>query len=177
MNHTLSDIKRLRRNLGITQTELANAASVSQSMIAKIESGILDPGFSKAQKIFDTLDVISSKNTKKASDIMISKVISVTPSTSVSSIIKILNKYSVSQVPVISKGVVVGIVTESGLLKALTDNRKIVDDIMDETPPTVSRDTSLKIIIEILKSYPVVLVMEKGLLKGIITKSDLLMKI
>ena len=35
----LEEIKRIRKKLGISQTELANRAQVSQSLIAKVESG------------------------------------------------------------------------------------------------------------------------------------------
>jgi DNA-binding transcriptional regulator YiaG len=36
-------LKKIRVQLGITQSELAKAAGVSQSLIAKLESGLVDP--------------------------------------------------------------------------------------------------------------------------------------
>ncbi|MBI2079314.1 helix-turn-helix domain-containing protein, partial [Candidatus Micrarchaeota archaeon] len=43
----VSKLGSLRRKLGITQKELAKLAGVSQSLIAKIEMGKIDPAYSK----------------------------------------------------------------------------------------------------------------------------------
>jgi predicted transcriptional regulator len=43
--------------LGLTQGQLAKIAGVSQSFIAKIESGKIDPSYSKVKTIFDVLDL------------------------------------------------------------------------------------------------------------------------
>ena len=48
----IDEIKKLRSSLGLTQKDLAQRADVSQSLIAKIEAGRIDPTFSKVQKIF-----------------------------------------------------------------------------------------------------------------------------
>jgi len=37
MTYELEEVKKIRKKLGLTQTELANRAGVSQSLIAKIE--------------------------------------------------------------------------------------------------------------------------------------------
>ena len=52
MTYELEEIKKIRKSLGLTQAELAKRADVSQSIIAKIESGSIDPTLSKAKKIF-----------------------------------------------------------------------------------------------------------------------------
>jgi len=44
-------LKKIRVQLGITQSELAKAAGVSQSLIAKLESGLVDPSFSTMKSI------------------------------------------------------------------------------------------------------------------------------
>ena len=48
---------------------------------------------------------------------------------------------------------------------------------MEDTPPIVSTKTGLKILIELLKDSPLILVAEKGEIKGIISKTDVLDKI
>ncbi|MHA1431033.1 MAG: helix-turn-helix domain-containing protein, partial [Candidatus Freyarchaeota archaeon] len=50
---TPEDIKRLRKKVGLTQTELAEKAGVSQSLIARIESGSVDPRLSTLQRILN----------------------------------------------------------------------------------------------------------------------------
>ncbi|MBU4502216.1 MAG: helix-turn-helix domain-containing protein, partial [Nanoarchaeota archaeon] len=48
----LEEIKIRRNKIGLTQTQLARLAGVSQSLIAKIESKKIDPTFSKTKSIF-----------------------------------------------------------------------------------------------------------------------------
>ena len=50
MIHDLSEIKNLRKKAGITQLDLARKASVSQSLIAKIEAGKIDPTYTKPRR-------------------------------------------------------------------------------------------------------------------------------
>ena len=76
---TLNEIKQMRKNLGITQKELCEKARVSQSLIAKIESGKIDPSYRNVQKIFDALNSMSKHESKKASDIMNKYVVSLKP--------------------------------------------------------------------------------------------------
>ena len=48
-------IAQLRKQKGITQTELAEACDTSQQQIAKIENGIVDPRVSTLRKIANAL--------------------------------------------------------------------------------------------------------------------------
>jgi predicted transcriptional regulator len=52
-----------------------------------------------------------------------------------------------------------------------------VEDIMEDSPPIVSPKTGLKTLLNLMREYSVVLVSDKGEIKGIISKSDLLGKI
>ena len=51
---------------------------------------------------------------------------------------------------------------------------KRIDEIMEETPPIVSKKASIKVVSNLLRHYPAVLVSESGKLIGLITKADLL---
>jgi len=57
----LHDIERLRKRFGLTQEELARKAGISQSLIARVESGMVDPRYSRIAKIFVALDEMKSK--------------------------------------------------------------------------------------------------------------------
>jgi len=48
---------------------------------------------------------------------------------------------------------------------------------MQESPPIVSKTTSIQVVSSLLKHFPMVAVAEEGKLVGIITKSDLLGKL
>ena len=65
MPYELSEIKKIRKNLGLTQTDLSKRANVSQSLIAKIEAGKIDPTFTKTKKIFETLNDLEKNFIKK----------------------------------------------------------------------------------------------------------------
>jgi len=52
----LQEIPRRRRNLNLTQKDLAVMAGVSQSMIAKIEALKVNPSYEKTKRIFDVLE-------------------------------------------------------------------------------------------------------------------------
>jgi len=65
----LTEIKQLRRKYHLNQKELAQRAEVSQSLIAKIEAGKVEPSYSKAKLIFEALDQLREKEEVKAKDI------------------------------------------------------------------------------------------------------------
>lgn len=177
MTYRLEDIKTIRKKLGMTQTELANRAGVSQSLIAKIESAILDPTFTNAQKIFEALQSMEKKHELTAGDVMNQKIISTTPDETVKSTIEKMRKFNISQLPVLESQNVIGLVSESTLLDAITKNAKYVRDIMSDIPPIISKKASVSAVSSLLKYYPIVLVSESGKLVGLITKADLLSKV
>ena len=68
MTKTLDEIKRLRKKYHLTQQELAKRAGVSQSLIAKIEAGLLDPTYTRAEQIFGALENVEEQKELKAKD-------------------------------------------------------------------------------------------------------------
>ena len=174
----LDQIKKIRKKFGLTQSELAKIANVSQSLIAKIESGRIDPAYSNVKKIFSTLNSIGKKHELKASNIMNDKIISVQPDEDIESVIKKMRKFNISQMPVILDNKAVGLITEAIVLDGiLTKKGKSVTDIMNDSPPVVSKNTSSDAIINLLQFVPMILVSEHGKLKGVITKSDVIERI
>ena len=181
---TPEDIKRLRKKVGLTQTELAKLAGVSQSLIARIEKGTVDPRLSTLRRILEAIKLVEmrAKKAKSARDVMYSPVITIKSNEKVKKAIELMEKYAISQLPVVNdNGVPVGSITESTVLKKLLsgDPEKIfqlkVEEIMEESFPTITPSTNIKDIQQlILKKYPAVLVMEKGKIVGIITKIDLI---
>lgn len=70
----LDEIGRRRRLLVLSQKELAKISGVSQSMIAKIESGRISPSYQKTKAIFDTLEGLERRNQLKAKEVSHGKV-------------------------------------------------------------------------------------------------------
>ena len=94
-------------------------------------------------------------------------------------VVKIMREEGISQMPVLSREKVCGIVTEGILLKHVLQEQEKwshlhVGDVMEEAPPIVSLNTGIKTISHLLQDYPIVLVAEKGDVRGVISKTDLL---
>ncbi len=172
----LKDIKKIRKKFNLTQIELAQRSGVSQSMIAKIESGHLEPTYSNAIKIFNALNNISKEKELTAKDIMEKNIISVTPDQEIKKTISLMKKHEISQLPVIQNNTPIGTISESSILNNILGNQnaKIVKEIMLESPPSISINTSIRIITDLLHSFPIVIVNDKGKIVGIITKADLI---
>lgn len=180
MYHNIETIRAIRKKLGLTQAELARKSGVSQSLIAKIESGKLDPTFSKAKGIFDALNSIAKKDTLTAKDIMQTKIISATVDEKVDSIIQKMRKYNISQLPVLNK-YVVGLVSEASILEKINSGENIkkltAGDVMAEAAPVISENTDIETISNILKQNSLIIISKHGELSGVITKADLLKNI
>ena len=177
MPYELEEVKKIRKKLGMTQIELANRAGVSQSLIAKIESGRIDPTYSKTKKIFAALSELEKKEDIKAEQLMASRIISIEPDNLIKEAISKMKKFQIYQMPVIDKNKLIGLVSESTILDALINSKhEKVKEIMHEAPPIVSKTSSIEVISNLLRYYPMVLVSEEGKLVGTITKSDLLGK-
>jgi predicted transcriptional regulator len=167
-------IKKLRTERGLSQTELANLAGISQAHIAKIESGKVDPRLSTVNKILLVLSE-KEKASKRCGDIM-SRVMSVRPDIPARKVAVLMKSSGFSQVPVMHAGVQLGSISEETLLRNMDRNleRLQAKDIMDNPFPVVDVGETIEILPSLLDAHPAVLVSEKGRVRGIITKSDLL---
>ncbi|MFQ5710364.1 MAG: CBS domain-containing protein [Candidatus Geothermarchaeales archaeon] len=177
----LRDIARMRKMLGLTQTDLARFSGVSQSLIAKIEAGKTDPSYSKAKALFDGLERLRLKETKRASDVMAKDVISIESDDPVEKAVKLMYEHAISQMPVFEGGRVIGSVSEKILVKHVSEGLSIdellkdkVGKVMGDPFPTVAEDTPVELLSSILGFYQAVLVTKKDKVMGIVTRSDLL---
>ncbi len=173
----LSEIKIRRRRLGLTQKKLAELVGVSQPLIARIESGTIDPKFSLVKKIFEVLEELEGKRIT-AKDVMNYPVIHATPETPIESVMEVMMKRGISQMPVLDGGKVVGSVTESSIIRAMIGKWKVgelrVKDCMEKPFPMVEPNESIETISKLLLESQAVLVVDKGKLVGIITKQDVM---
>ena len=177
----LSSIKRLRRALGLTQFELARLSGVSQSLVAKVESGAVDPSYSSARRVFELLEQLQKKGEKKAGDVMSQKVSHVYVSDPLSKAINLMRKLGISQMPVLDeKHSLAGSISEKSVLERLEKpeqldtRRTLVSDLLEEPFPSVRENTPVSAVSLLLHDASAVLVVQGSKLKGIITKADLL---
>ncbi|MFW6141352.1 MAG: CBS domain-containing protein [Candidatus Saliniplasma sp.] len=171
-------VRSMRKKLGLTQTELADKAGVSQSLIAKIENGSTAPSYVNGRKILDKLEEEMVKNTtdKKAKEVHSEEVLSLKPDDKIETALEMMDEEAVSQMPVIENGSVVGGITESGLLKNYDKIERDlpVKSMMDPPFPIIAENAELDVVKKLLVHYPCVLTSKKGQIVGIITKVDIL---
>lgn len=166
--------------MNLTQQQLAELSGVSQSLIAKIENETTVPGYENAKKLFDCLERISEKHGVIAEHVMQAKIVTVLASESIQKAVRLMEKNGISQLPVLEEGKVVGTVSEKGLLTKIGDlngqkmAETLVRDAMEEALPQIQPNTPFKVLASILEHSPAALVTEKGKIKGIVSKSDLL---
>jgi len=173
------DIKDKRVKLGLTQSDIARKSGLSQSMIARIESGSVDPRVSTLRKIVNVLQD-AEKSALTAGDLMVSPVISVESEECLTKAVSIMGEKGISQLPVIDSGVPVGCISESAIINAMEEGRikeirkHRARDFMEDCFPVVGPSTDPETIMHLLHSNHAVLVTEKGSVKGVITKHDLI---
>ncbi len=176
---TPEDIKKTRLELGLTQHELASRAGVSQPLIARIESDDVDPRLSTLRKIFKAFDA-ARKERIVVRSIMHTPVIHTRSGDSIEEAARIMEEHGFSQMPVIDSGVPVGSISTDQIVHSMTDqdikkvSHLLVRNIMSDSFPTVSPSTDANTVSRILEQNPAVLVLEKGIVAGVVTKHDLM---
>ncbi len=168
----LTSISIRRRRLGLTQKKLSAKAEISQSLLTKIERGLVIPNYKTACNIFEILDEQEYKQEKTLFDVMRRKVMTLKSSENVEKAIEMAKKYSISQFPVLENGKIVGAIT-TNLLVDIKKNTRI-KDIMKEPFPTLNANTPLTIASNLLKQYPAIIIVQNSSIIGIVTAEDLL---
>ena len=88
-----------------------------------------------------------------------------------------MEKGGYSQMPVVDGGRLTGALSENALLRSLANpraRRARVRDVQEATYPQVDVECPADLLSVLLTRYPAVLVAERGLVKGIVTKTDLI---
>lgn len=176
----VSEVQRRRKLLGLTQTQIAKMSGVSQSLIAKIESGKIDPSYSRVKKLLETMDRLKKKDEKLAKEVMVTKIFKITEKDKVKKAIDLMHKHAISQIPVFRNGAMVGGVSERTLINLVSEGhelnevlRKEIGEVMDIPFPTVSQETPVKALSSLLSVFPAVVVVKQNKIVGIIARSDL----
>lgn len=178
---TGEELRRMRVRRGLTQSELARLAGVSQSLVARLEAGSVDPRVSTLEKILKVLTNVPS--VRIAADIMGSPVVTVDFDDKVRVAVELMKRRDISQLPVMLRGRAVGAIEEDKILKKLVSNltnpEKVYDakvgDLVSSVYPSVPSNVGLAEVADLLSGgHAAVLVVDGGELKGIITKIDVI---
>jgi predicted transcriptional regulator len=177
----LEEIANKRRLLGLKQSELAKLAGVSQSLIAKLESGKIDSSYTKVTTIFDVLERLEVKTKIQAGKMLQKEVVGIQRNEPVSKAVQLMKNHGFSQLPVFDGKQPVGSISEKAILRQILAGKDLAqisalptEEVMEEAFPQVDEDAPISLISNLLQVYSAVLVSKKGRVVGIITKADLL---
>lgn len=182
MLYELEKLKQMRQKLGLTQTQLAKLAGVSQSLITKVERGNIEPSYSIARRVFTILEEELANMQKEiiAKNICTKDIAFIKSDETIEKAIKLMKKLAISQMPVTKEKIIIGSISEETFIKnydRIKSKDMKVEQIMDEPFPTISEDTHITLIRDILKTYPAIILTKQGKPTGIISKADLLKRL
>jgi cystathionine beta-synthase len=132
---------------------------------------MIDQGFIQRERTGDLRDLITRRHAERAT-------VTVAPDDTLMIAYSRMKLYDVSQLPVLEKREVVGIIDESDLLLAVYDNeaafREPVRSAMTPRLETVDSSASLESLLPIFAQGHVVIVKHEGEFAGLITRIDLI---
>lgn len=180
---TPEDLRKYRKKAGLTQQELAKKASVSQSLIARIEAGTVDPRLSTVRKILKVIEDSHQKELK-ALDAAITQVITIQETDLVSKASQLMFSKGFSQLPVCDeKGRLIGSIKDTTITQNLIEKgTKILEfqvkEILnkDDALPSLPISSSLKSVEDLLMQHghAAVILTDEGRIAGIVTKADVI---
>ena len=191
----LDKIRQMRKRLNLSQRELASMAGVSQSLIAKIERGSIDPSYSNVRKILMAFEEVLRKRKVEGvklgaqltvGDLATRGVISVSPEQTVGECVDRMMKGRFTQLPVMVGDKVVGGITDDRIrdytIEETRNGRKSYDGVMStkveemmmDPFPILSEDTPIELASVHLQREEAILVSRKGQIVGILTSADFL---
>ncbi|MCC7570496.1 helix-turn-helix domain-containing protein [Candidatus Micrarchaeota archaeon] len=175
LKQLVNSLKQKRKQLDLSQKELAKRSGVSQSLIAKLESNKVIPSYDAVQKIENTLEMILYEKEKKVVDIMHSPISFIEKNDSVEKTSKIMKKHDYSQLPVKKDNEFVGSISERDLIGQ--DAGAKIGNIMGPLFDIVSWDTpisSVKAMFKDRNKKAILIRDKKGKINGIVTLQDLI---
>lgn len=191
----LDKIRQMRKRLNLSQRELASLAGVSQSLIAKIERGSIDPSYSNVRKILMAFEEVLRRRKVEGlkvgvqlsvGDLATRGVIFVSPDQTIAEGVERMMKGRFTQLPVLVGDRVVGGVTDDRIrdytIEETKNNRKSYDavmqtkieEVMSDPFPILSEDTPIELASVHLQREEAILVSRKGQIVGILTSADFL---
>jgi predicted transcriptional regulator len=178
-----TDIRRIRTEMGVTQSELSARSGISQGTIAKIERGKISASYDTVVRLFETLEAVQLDigSGLKASDVCSKTVVTIQSTDTIQAASSFMREKGYSQLPVFAGDTPVGSISERGIFELISRekspdgvNQKAVSEVMGESFPVVSDSTPVSTVTGLMNSYDAVLVSKKGSIIGIITSADML---
>jgi predicted transcriptional regulator len=178
-----TDIRKMRKSLDITQSELSARSGISQSTITKIERGRISASYETVVKLFETLEEMRIKGCADltAADVSSKTVVTIQSDSKVHEASDLMRRTGYSQLPVLMGNAPVGSISERSIFRLLGRGTTMeelsnmnVAEVMDESFPVVADTTSISSVTSLMADNNAILVSTKGQITGMITNADLL---
>lgn len=178
----LSDVKKMRTELGITQRKLASHLGISQSAVAKIEGGSMNASYRLVAEIFRYLEAFQKPAIGVAADIQVFPVVFVRSRDSLRRAASLMQRHGFKQLPVKDDdGLIIGGISERGVSgQILTTGaspakilRKPVATFMEDPFPVIPESSPIDFVATLLQHSQAVLTSREGVVHGIVTNTDL----
>jgi predicted transcriptional regulator len=179
----ISQLKKIRNQLGMTQTSLSKRSGIAQSTITKIERGSIKGSYPDVVKLFETLDEEMDKKRQHVplKDISTKSVISVFSTDPVRKASELMHEKNISQIPVFRGDVLVGSVSESDILQLIMSGvpseeaaRRPIESIMESPFPMVDESVERESVERLILKEHAILTTKNGKITGIVTSADLI---
>jgi len=182
------ELQQLRRKVGLTQSELASRVGISQSLIARIERGHVNPSLTTLRRILEVIEEEQKVRYRVRELLQWKRKVSklppllwVSPNDRVRRAVLLMERHGISQLPVIDRQMPVGSISERTIIKRLLPTgsdavfSKSVREVMEPPFPTVNVDANIEVVFsQIASGAEAVLVLDQSRILGIITKIDLI---
>ena len=153
---------------------------INQSLINRLESKQIEPSYSKVKILIETLKKQERRKSRTCGDIASKSIYKIQAKSTLKEAARIIHKKNISQLPVFDGEKVIGSLSEKTILRVLSESgssekafKKIIEDVMEPSFPTVNKNTPIELLYQILEFFDAVIVMDKAKIIGIITRSDL----
>jgi predicted transcriptional regulator len=169
-------LRQWRKSLGLTQSMLAERSGLTQSVIAKVETEVVDPRVSTLRKMVRALKREESpEKAHTVGDIMVSEITTLAQTDTVQSSIDKMVVGGISHLPVLNAdGSVVGLVSESSLLKENVSKNALVEEVMRVDFTLIDADVSIGEARRLLGGSEILLVSRRGELVGLVSRIDMI---
>ncbi|MFX1299393.1 MAG: CBS domain-containing protein [Promethearchaeota archaeon] len=185
---TPKELQELRKKVGLTQEDLAARVGISQSLVARIENGQVNPSIITLKRILSVIEdqeQVSPNLRKllqwKGHTTKMQQLIGVSPDDKVRRAVILMRRHGISQLPVIKRNKSIGCISEGTILRKLMimDSQKVfslsVNEIMEEPFPSIDINETVELAFsKIASGVEALLIEDQGRPVGIVTKIDII---
>ncbi len=175
-----NELKKRRLKLNYSQIKFAKESGLSQSMINKFENLKADPNFSTILKYENALEKLESLSKKKVKDVMVVNIRKINVNEKISKAMEIMLENDYSQLLIEENEVIIGILHENSILKAIAKKENIYDmkvaKYLEELPIIVPENYMVSDLSFLFQNKKTKLVLVGSIVKGIlgiVTRSDI----